>query len=179
MFELKITNLSQARHLSQHWATYTISLLDPDMVDYDTEGFPKTSQYGKLRRYYFHDFVPRDKDYMFPSLGGKAVIATREQMQEILEFTASLKSTDKLLVHCHAGMSRSTAVACGVLCQHGLTPIEAVKHVVSVRPIAMPNRHVLKLLDDLLKLDGKLVVAGTEDIFAFSSKGKLSVFDYQ
>jgi len=33
MFELKITNLSQARHLSQHWATYTISLLDPDLID--------------------------------------------------------------------------------------------------------------------------------------------------
>ncbi|HIE01738.1 MAG TPA: hypothetical protein EYP59_15865 [Thiotrichaceae bacterium] len=165
MFELKISNLNQARHLSQYWATHTVSLLDPDFVDDGITKCPIASQDGNLRRYYFHDIEPRYKDHFLPLLGGKAVIASRQQMQEILEFTASLKSTDKLLVHCHAGMSRSTAVACAVLCQHGLTPIEAVKHVVSIRPIAMPNRHLLKLLDDLLGLDGKLVVAGTEELF--------------
>ena len=34
MFELKITNLSQAVILAQEWATHTISLLDPDIHDY-------------------------------------------------------------------------------------------------------------------------------------------------
>jgi predicted protein tyrosine phosphatase len=170
MFELKITKFSQAHQLSEHWATHTISLLDPELLNDDKSLFPKASKNGKLKRYFFHDLEPKYQQYFLPLLGGQVVIATREQMQEILEFTAPLQSTDKLLVHCHAGMSRSTAVASGVLCQHGLTPIEAVKHVVNIRPIAMPNRHLLTLFDELLGLQGQLVIAGTKDIFTFRPK---------
>ncbi|HDN26841.1 MAG TPA: hypothetical protein ENG03_07050 [Thioploca sp.] len=159
MFELKISDLQDA-------FTHTISLLDPGIENY---GFtiPVASPDGKLRRYYFHDIMD-EYDHNFLIYLTKEpipVLATLQQIQDILEFTAPLQSTDKLLVHCQAGVSRSTAVACGILCQHGLTPSEAAEYVISIRPIAYPNQHVLTLFDELLGLEGKLVVAGTEEIF--------------
>lgn len=143
MFELKITSLREALYLSQHWATHTVSLVDPDY----TLETPKPGENALLRCYYFHD-ITRD---MFDF-----TVATPEHIQDILEFTAPLQSNDKLLVHCHAGISRSTAVACGILCQHGLFPDMAVKQMLSIRPQAFPNLHIISLFDDRLKLNGKL-----------------------
>ncbi|OQY56547.1 MAG: hypothetical protein DRR08_07535 [Candidatus Parabeggiatoa sp. nov. 2] len=163
MFELKISDLSDALWLSEDWATHTVSLLDPDIENYDIE-IPVAGKDGQLRRYYFHDILSIDELDDLIVLLENPTLATSQQVQEILEFTAPLQSTDKLLVHCQAGVSRSTAVACGVLCQHGLTPDEAVNYVFSIREIAFPNEHVLTLFDDILGLEGKLVAAGSEEI---------------
>ncbi|HDN26840.1 MAG TPA: hypothetical protein ENG03_07045 [Thioploca sp.] len=177
MFKLKISNLKEALQLSQNWATHTISLLDPDIENDILREIPVAGKGGKLQRYYFYDLYPKDKDLsLLIFLRGESVMATSEQLQELLALTAPLKSTDKLLVHCHAGVSRSTAVACAVLCQHGLTPSQAVKYVVSIRPQAHPNKYVLTLFDDILGLKGELVVAGTEEIVIFKKKHFTSLF---
>jgi predicted protein tyrosine phosphatase len=156
MFELKISNKREARQLSQEWATHTISLLSPSLIKDDNRKLPVAGKDSVLRRYYFDDINPNHVS----NKSKKA--ATLEQIQDILGFTAPLTSTDKLLVHCAAGFSRSPAVACGVLCQHGLTPYEAVKYVLSIRPQAFPNQHVLRLFDDILGLEGQLVPASIE-----------------
>jgi len=164
MFDLKISNFSNAKILAPQWATHTISLLDPD-IDPDFMILPKPGVDGQIRRYYFHDVTPNSaRAQMINEYLEDMKVATSNEMKDILEFTKPLISTDKLLVHCHAGISRSTAVACGVLCQHGLTPSEAVKYVLSVRPIAFPNQHILTLFDELLGLSGQLVIAGTKEL---------------
>ena len=164
MFELKISSLYDAVDLSKKWATHTVSLLDPGS---EKDGYfiiPVAAKNGKLQRYYFHDLTPDDnwRDWMTKP----PEIATHEQIQKILDFTAPLVQTDKLLVHCHAGISRSTAVACGVLCQHGLTPENAAKLVLSVRKQAYPNKHVLQIFDEILGLGNKLVKASSE-VFSY------------
>jgi predicted protein tyrosine phosphatase len=155
MFELKITNLTEALRLSQEWATHTVSLIDPD---YSLE-VPQRGQNSVLRRYLFHDISFPASEWMPWADGLELKLATMEQIEDILEFTASLQSSDKLLVHCHAGISRSTAVACGVLCQHGLMPNLAVRYVLSIRPQAYPNSHIITLFDQVLGLEGKLIKA--------------------
>ncbi len=77
-------------------------------------------------------------------------------MVDVVGFAIALP-TLRSLVHCQAGISRSTAVACGILCQHGFSPSEAVQYVRSIRPQAKPNQHVLKLFDEILGLEGKLI----------------------
>ena len=154
MFELKISNLKEARHLSVQWATHMISLLDPDIKDYDFIKLPIISAERNLRRYYFDDITPNS---FWCEYYPNAKFVTAEQIQDLLEFTTVLNSTDRLLVHCHAGISRSTAVALGVLCQHGFTPNEALKLVLSIRPQALPNQHILTLFDEILGLEGELV----------------------
>lgn len=159
MFELKISDIFEAVKLSQEWATHTISLVDPGIEDYDGIDIklPVASQDRKLQRYYFHDIISTGDFMLFLAEEAIPILATAQQIQDILDFTAPLASTDKLLVHCQAGISRSTAVACGVLCQHGLSPSEAVQYVLSIRPRAKPNQHVLKLFDEILGLEGKLM----------------------
>lgn len=166
MFELKITNLSQAVILAQEWATHTISLLDPDINDYLIK-IPEATKTSLLKRCYFHDITPQLKriiDLNNPTL------ATREQIEEILAFTQSLELKDKLLVHCHAGISRSTAVAIGILCQHGLNPSEATQQVLTIRPQAFPNQYILQLFDDIFALNGKLVTTSLEEMRKFDKR---------
>lgn len=157
MFELKISDLNKALFLSKTWATHTISLIDPDFF----LDVPQPGKNSTLRRYYFHDI---SKNY--PTLE-YLKLATLEQIQDILEFTISLQCENKLLIHCHAGISRSTAVACGVLCQHALSPEEAIQHVLSIRPQAFPNEYIISLFDQALNLNGELTYAVTEKIDRF------------
>jgi predicted protein tyrosine phosphatase len=66
-----------------------------------------------------------------------------------------------LLIHCHAGVSRSTAAAALILAQAGPDrPARAVFDVVSsIRPRAWPNLRILELGDALLGRDGEIVAA--------------------
>ena len=74
------------------------------------------------------------------------------------------------MVHCHAGISRSTAVAIGVLCQHGLNPSEATQQVLAIRPQAFPNQYILQLFDDIFALNGQLVTTSLEEVRKFDEK---------
>jgi predicted protein tyrosine phosphatase len=163
--QLKITSLQEAYLLSTTWATHIISLLNPELQDFYCSGYPHLTRlpgahldHQHARRYYFHDITDN------LTLPRHAKLARLEQIQDILELTATLQATDKLLVHCHAGISRSTAVACGILCQQGLTPQAAVKWVFSMRPQAMPNLYILSLFDQALKLENNLVMAATKEL---------------
>jgi predicted protein tyrosine phosphatase len=75
----------------------------------------------------------------------------------VLEHTKDLNDRDRLLVHCHAGKSRSPAMAIGILIQSGLSPTEAIDQVKIVRPELIPNRLIVRLIDEVLLLDGSLV----------------------
>jgi predicted protein tyrosine phosphatase len=78
-------------------------------------------------------------------------------LQTVLAFTADLVETDRVLIHCFAGISRSTAIAIAILIQHGMRYDEAFIHVHSIRPILMPNQAFIRLTDEHFKLGGKLV----------------------
>jgi len=65
------------------------------------------------------------------------------------------------LVHCHAGISRYSAVALTV-CAAILGPgkeREAMDYVLQVNPHVRPNLWIVELADEALDRDGKLVEA--------------------
>ena len=88
--------------------------------------------------------------------------ATEEDVQRIIELAKHLRSySGKVLIHCEAGVSRSTAAAL-IIYACWLGPgreHEAMERVIAQRPYAMPNRRMVKLADDLLQLGGRLVEA--------------------
>lgn len=86
----------------------------------------------------------------------------RSDIHAILAHVASCKVShgSKLLVHCFAGISRSPAVAWGVLVSLGLTPECARARVLRARPQAWPNILVLHHFDEILGLDGRLYELG-------------------
>lgn len=104
----------------------------------------------------FHDTEDRDaRQYIAPR---------REHIDKVLAFTKGLTDKDDLLIHCHAGISRSTAMAIGVACQHGMTPAEALAHIRQIREatlkpgyLVLPNRLMIEYIDDALSLGGELM----------------------
>jgi predicted protein tyrosine phosphatase len=66
-----------------------------------------------------------------------------------------------LLVHCHAGVSRSTAAAILLLAQHdpARPARDVVGQVIRSRPRAWPNLRIVELGDALLGRNGEIVAA--------------------
>ena len=81
-------------------------------------------------------------------------LATHEDIEAALRFA---QDRAKLLVHCHAGVSRSTAVALAILTDRSGDPDRALISLIEMRPIAVPNRHIVSLADDILGSAGRLL----------------------
>ncbi len=85
----------------------------------------------------------------------------RNQVYRILLFSQRFTLNDRILIHCRAGISRSTAIACAITCQHSPAGEEklAVEHIRSLRPQMAPNFLIIKLADEILQRQGKLIAA--------------------
>ena len=55
-----------------------------------------------------------------------------EQVQRLVKFGA--KTNEPILIHCHAGISRSTATAIGVSIARGIAPKEAIEKLAEIHP---------------------------------------------
>jgi predicted protein tyrosine phosphatase len=134
--------------------THALSILDPDHPDPIVfGGFPGLTR-TVLR---FHDAVEAAPGQILPR---------REHVEEILGFGTALKAAADgagahLLVHCHAGISRSTAAMTTLLAQ--LSPERSaddiLAHIVDIRPKAWPNSRMIESADELLGRDGTLLAA--------------------
>lgn len=88
--------------------------------------------------------------------------ATEEDIRRIIQLAESLRSnTGTVLIHCEAGVSRSSAAALIMYaCWFGPgREQEAMDRVRSQRPVAIPNRRMVELADRLLDRRGRLVEA--------------------
>jgi len=86
--------------------------------------------------------------------------ASEADVRRIIEFAESVRGlTGKVLIHCEAGVSRSTAAALIIYaCWLGPGGERlAMERVLAQRPIAMPNRRMVGLADKLLARRGQLL----------------------
>ena len=141
---------SVSKKTSKHGCTHVLSLLDPGKRPFL---HPKTDR-KNWRILFFEDNLD-EHDLNSP---------TREHVSKILEWGKTLPDDAVVLVHCEAGVSRSTAAALALLVQHhGVDKIdECVKLLLEVRPTACPNPLITKWADDQLGCDGKLHNAAEE-----------------
>lgn len=86
--------------------------------------------------------------------------ATEEDVRQIIRLAEGLQSaTGRILIHCEAGVSRSTAAAL-IMYAYWLGPgreREAMERVLAQRPVAFPNRRMVELADRMLVRGGRLV----------------------
>lgn len=82
-----------------------------------------------------------------------------EHVHEILRFGQSVPEEGRLLVHCLAGVSRSTAAAWAILCARHpkRSADELFWEILDLRPIARPNVLMTALADKVLKRQGTMV----------------------
>lgn len=145
MFDLKISGLVGAKALMQNgWPTRVISLVSPHVL----------ASTGP------HHRVVEFDDIEVPV--ANATPPNAAIIRDVMDFSETFAERDRVLIHCHQGMRRSTAAAIGVMIQHGMGIREAFDHCYAIRPIMMPNRWVLHLIDDALKLNGELALYGNQ-----------------
>jgi predicted protein tyrosine phosphatase len=85
--------------------------------------------------------------------------ASSEQVVAGIDFGRdALSSGKKLLIHCRAGVSRSTSMYLGVMSAHlgDGAEDECVRALMAGRPESVPNLHVLRLADEILGRSGRL-----------------------
>lgn len=139
---IAICGIDEAPYILKKWATKTISLLDPGMA------FPKPKPADVHLIVNFDDVDFNKADKIMPQMA---------HVEQILDFSGSFTPTDRVLIHCHAGISRSTAIAIGILIQHGFTVDDAFKKVQAVRRILWPNSLIISYIDYKLDLNDHLI----------------------
>lgn len=89
------------------------------------------------------------------------VLADQAMVEALLDFGRSWDERAPLLVHCWAGISRSTATAFILACERN--PSVSERQIASamrrLAPHAYPNRRIVALADDLLGRGGEMLRA--------------------
>jgi len=152
---LTICGISELPDQGARSVTHVLSILDPDHPDPDAFGAYDPHHRTVLR---FHDAIN-------PAPG--VVLPEPEHVRAILRFgddlaqSRSTRTEGHLLVHCHMGVSRSTAAMLTLMAQ--VHPQESedrlLERLVEIRPQAWPNSRMVQFADDLLSRDGRLTDA--------------------
>jgi len=99
----------------------------------------------------FHDIAMPTPDLIAPDEGA---------LQAILDFGRACVPERPLLIHCWAGISRSSAAAYVIACDRNPGFEDAIADELRRRsPVVTPNRLMVQLADDLLGRDGAMVAA--------------------
>ena len=150
-FQLTICGIEELEGHCAGGVTHVLSILDPGWPEPESlSGFDITRRL-RLR---FHDVIESQPGWIAPE---------RWDVELLLAFSRGLAVSEEahLLVHCHAGVSRSTAAATLVMAQtrpHRPAD-EMLQEVARLRPRAWPNLRLLELGDDILGRGGEIVEA--------------------
>ena len=82
-------------------------------------------------------------------------------VEELLAFSADWRRDRAFVIHCWAGISRSTAAAFTVACQHfpDLPEARIAQALRQASPVATPNRLIVALADRALDRQGRMIAA--------------------
>ncbi len=152
---LTICGLQELEEHGSRGVTHVLSILDP--------GLPDPADFRRYDRH--HRTTLRFHDIIQPM--GSMLLPEPEHVEAVLTFGEELKAEPTvaaeahLLVHCHMGVSRSTAAMTTLLCQ--LHPEadedEVFLHLRSIRPQIWPNSRMIGFADVALGKEGRLTAA--------------------
>jgi len=93
------------------------------------------------------------------------VIPCESHVSDLIRFALAWDRKAPLLIHCWAGISRSTAAAFITLCalNPGASELEVARTLRRASPTAYPNRLLVALADEALSRNGRMMTA-VEDI---------------
>ena len=147
---LTICGLDELDRHSARGVTHVLSILDPDWPE--PAAF---SAFDPHRRatFRFHDAIE-------PAAG--VLLPEKSDIEAILAFGRDAgDDLSHLLIHCHLGVSRSTAAMLMILAQ--ALPRESedaiAGRLLEIRPQAWPNSRMIGFADDILGRDGRLAAA--------------------
>lgn len=149
---LTICGISELPEQRERAVTHVLSILDPDHPDPEAFGAYDPHHRTILR---FHDIIDPIQGMILPR---------PEHVEAVLRFGEEVSAgggsgQGHLLVHCHMGISRSTAAMLTLMAQTEPDENEdrLFERLVAIRPQAWPNSLMVAFADDLLSRRGRLV----------------------
>lgn len=137
MAEIHFCGRWEAPHAKGPWDAI-VSINDPD------EPTPALPEAKRVLRLEFHDLDEPLAGYLAPSA---------EHVQQLLDLTrAHLTPDSRVLVHCHAGISRSAAASIILAIALGTAPDQAIDQVISGPRGGLPNPLLLEFAQEPLGL---------------------------
>jgi predicted protein tyrosine phosphatase len=89
------------------------------------------------------------------------VLPAEEHVEQVIAFARAWDRNEPLVIHCHAGVSRSTAAAFIIACT--LAPSRAETEIADAirraSHTATPNRRIVAIADAMLKRNGRRMAA--------------------
>lgn len=155
-FGITICGIGELAGHCEAGATHVLSILDPAWPV--PEAFGGYGEHARLELR-FHDVIEEVPGMVAP---------TAEHVARLLAFGRDLSAgpadAARLLVHCHMGVSRSTASTALILAQAlpDRPGGEVFREILRVRPQAWPNLRMVEIGDAMLGRDGRLVAAAHE-----------------
>jgi predicted protein tyrosine phosphatase len=134
--------------LAERAPSHLITLLSPAELIATPAGFdPK-----RHLRLGMHDIAVPEAGFVAPD--GRMV-------ERLLAFAQDWDERAPMVIHCWAGISRSTASAFAIVCERN-PHVDELKIALSMRrasPSALPNRRIVALADDILDRRGRMLEA--------------------
>lgn len=134
--------------IDAHKVRHVVTLLAPDTPHDPPRGIAS----GQHLRLYFHDIVSDMAGHTPPSSG---------DAKRLIDFLSGWNREAPMLIHCWAGISRSTAAAYVALCllRPQADEEELAQELRAASPSATPNRLIVSLADEALGRSGRMVKA--------------------
>ena len=131
-----------------HDAKSVISILGPETPHRDFSGIDR-AQHLRLT---FNDINSHAEGLIAPQAGDAV---------RLVEFIQEWDQAAPLLIHCWAGISRSTASAFTALCvlRPDADEMALARELRAAAPSATPNRMITTQVDQLLRRDGRMITA--------------------
>jgi predicted protein tyrosine phosphatase len=129
-------------------ATHVITV----MADVGTVRRPASIDAGNHLIVSVHDIIAEAEGFVAPA---------RDHVSQVLDFGRRWSRERPLVVHCYAGISRSTASAFAIACalNPGRDEAAIARAIRAASPSAYPNRLIVTHADELLGRGGRMVRA--------------------
>jgi predicted protein tyrosine phosphatase len=154
-FRITVCGIEELGGHCEAGVSHVLSILDPEWPV--PEAFGSYGEHARLELR-FHDVIEE-------AAAAGTVPPHADHVARLLAFGRDLMADEAaaphLLIHCHAGVSRSTAAMALILAQaQPEAAADAVfAEVVRIRPQAWPNLRIIELGDAMLRREGALIAA--------------------
>jgi predicted protein tyrosine phosphatase len=131
-----------------HGVSHVVSLLGPETPHKTFAGI----ETGKHLKLTFHDIIEEMDGFVAPA---------PSDVETLVTFLKTWERTTPMLIHCWAGISRSTAAAFTAMCLHHPQTDEfaLARQLRDHSHVATPNRRIVAYADDILGRKGRMVDA--------------------
>ena len=151
-FRLTVCGIAELANFAGSGVSHVLSILDPGEAEPDAFFQYEAHHRLDLR---FHDIIEEREGMLAPQ---------ESHVRELLDFGKRLDSEpapSHLIVHCHMGISRSTASMFLLLAQAApkKPAADIAAEILRIRPQAWPNLRIISMGDTILGRSGEIIAA--------------------